>query len=326
MKKIIVIILSVFMIIGVMSTIVSAEGDFPPQWQLGDFGQKSYIINKNTGVVPKLDGVINENEYAFAFEGFSAATNAEDDRFFVVDFPAEGFVADLYLDYDGDYIYVGVRITDPAPLIEGAWNVDDAFSLTFTADKENFMLGDMIKISGKPGAMTAENAYQFKSVIDGNTITYELTIDKYTILDKYAIDELEMIYFRFVASDVTEESVADKAFCNEIWFGFTCKDLQDVYPAYDSGPNRYCYPHVLYFEELETDLPETEAPETEAPAGETEAPAGETEAPAGETNAPETNAPVAGDEKGGCGSSVAAVGVALVAALGTCMVFVSKKR
>ena len=75
-------------------------------------------------------------------------------------------------------------------------------------------------------------------------------------------------------------------------------------------------------EEPETDAPATEAPETEAP--ETEAPAGdaETEAPAGN----ETEAPAKTDEKGGCGSSVAAVGVALVAALGTCTAFISKKR
>ena len=42
------------------------------------------------------------------------------------------------------------------------------------------------------------------------------------------------------------------------------------------------------------------------------------------TKAPETTAAV--EEKGGCGSSVSVAGIALVAALGTCTVFVAKKK
>ena len=42
------------------------------------------------------------------------------------------------------------------------------------------------------------------------------------------------------------------------------------------------------------------------------------------TKAPETTAPV--EEKKGCGSSVTVAGLALVAALGTCTVFVAKKK
>ena len=42
------------------------------------------------------------------------------------------------------------------------------------------------------------------------------------------------------------------------------------------------------------------------------------------TKAPETTAAV--EEKSGCGSSVSVAGLALVAALGTCTVFVAKKK
>ena len=66
--------------------------------------------------------------------------------------------------------------------------------------------------------------------------------------------------------------------------------------------------------------PETEAPTTEAPT--TEAPT--TEVVADVTEAPTTEAPVAAE--GGCGSSVALAGVALVVALGTCTAFVAKKK
>ena len=61
--------------------------------------------------------------------------------------------------------------------------------------------------------------------------------------------------------------------------------------------------------------PVTEAPVTEAPTNENP-----TEAPA--TEAPVTEAPA----EGGCGSSVALAGIALVAALGTCTAFVAKKK
>ena len=70
----------------------------------------------------------------------------------------------------------------------------------------------------------------------------------------------------------------------------------------------------------------TEAPETEAPADDvTEAPADDvTEAPAADdvTEAPATEEPA----KSGCGASVSLAGLALVAALGTCTVFVAKKK
>ena len=44
-----------------------------------------------------------------------------------------------------------------------------------------------------------------------------------------------------------------------------------------------------------------------------------------ETKAPETSAPAVEDE-GGCGGTVTVMGIALVAALGTCAVVVSKKE
>ena len=61
--------------------------------------------------------------------------------------------------------------------------------------------------------------------------------------------------------------------------------------------------------------------ETEPVVEETEPVVEETEANA--TEAPVTEAPAA---EGGCGSSVAAAGIALVAALGTCTAFVAKKK
>ena len=77
----------------------------------------------------------------------------------------------------------------------------------------------------------------------------------------------------------------------------------------------------------ETEAPETEAPaadETEAPAAdETEAPAADDTAAADDSAAATTEAPAAA---GGCGGTVSVAGLALVAALGSCALFVEKKR
>ena len=92
-------------------------------------------------------------------------------------------------------------------------------------------------------------------------------------------------------------------------------------------------------EEETTEAPVTNAPTTEAPTTEPEEsqPATEvepvvtepatTEAPATEapkTEAPTTEAPE--EEKKGCGSTVGVAGIALITALGTCTVFVAKKK
>ena len=76
-------------------------------------------------------------------------------------------------------------------------------------------------------------------------------------------------------------------------------------------------PIMIPADKVETEPEETEPEETEPE--ETEP----VESEADVTEAPTTEAPVA---DGGCGSSVALAGVALVAALGTCTAFVAKKK
>ncbi len=74
-------------------------------------------------------------------------------------------------------------------------------------------------------------------------------------------------------------------------------------------------PIMIPADKVETEPPETEPEETEPEV--TDAPVNENP-----TEAPETEAPA----EGGCGSSVALAGIALVAALGTCTAFVAKKK
>ena len=71
---------------------------------------------------------------------------------------------------------------------------------------------------------------------------------------------------------------------------------------------------------------EAEIEEKSADATVTEAPAGDVTEDVAATDDPATEAPTTEPTKGGCGSSVSLAGLALVAALGTCTVFVAKKK
>lgn len=93
-----------------------------------------------------------------------------------------------------------------------------------------------------------------------------------------------------------------------------CENLMDVIIFGDENTvlnNSNPFPVREETEPEVTEPEATEAPTTEDP----------TEAPT--TEAPVTEAPAA---EGGCGSSVALAGIALVAALGTCTAFVAKKK
>ena len=119
------------------------------------------------------------------------------------------------------------------------------------------------------------------------------------------------------------------------WAGQTdIRGIQGQYAdfgIYEGSTREFIFDLVIFGDEntvVEIADPFPIRPETEAPTTEpvTEAPvADETEAPVADdvTEAPATDAPKA---EGGCGSSVAVAGIALVAALGTCTVFVAKKK
>jgi len=325
MKKIVAILLSAIMLLGVMTATVFADDEIIP-WELEDWGQQSWTLYLNDREAPEVDGVIGEDEYALAITDLKVVDDVEDDRIFLVDFPGE-LEVNIYMDYDGDYLYVGVEILDPERVEgyvrNGKEVVDNTMTMLIGGDKNNIMQDSMIQVKLVPGIQSASNTDEVESSVNGDLVTYEYTIDRYTIMDKYGFDELDQVYIRYVITDVNQGNFENDALYNEMWFGFYTRDLLDVLPAHDpvnGKNNRFRYPHVVYFvDEPDPELTETEAteaPETEAPV--TEAPV--TEAPV--TEAPETEAPA----DGGCGASVAAVGVALVAALGTCTVFVSKKR
>lgn len=95
------------------------------------------------------------------------------------------------------------------------------------------------------------------------------------------------------------------------------------------GDNRQLMGSLLVFAPEGTPIEmykEAEVEEESTDATVTEAPVGDVTEDVAATDAPATEAPTTEPTKGGCGSSVSLAGLALVAALGTCTVFVAKKK
>ena len=94
----------------------------------------------------------------------------------------------------------------------------------------------------------------------------------------------------------------------------------DEATATANGVNTFL-PDMIYFGELAKEEPKTEAPAADEAPAEDNTPADGEDKPLDEGDAVTEPATA-----GGCASSVAAAGIALIATLGTCTAFVAKKK
>jgi len=327
MKKIISVALCAVMLLGIMVTAVFAE--VPDEaWKLSEYGQKSIYLGTEVDVAPVVDGKVNEGEYAVEFKDMLLADDDASDSFFVVDAPSDIDKFSVYLSYDFDFIYLAVETHD-TNLATGDGlivslglndNIDEAIAFRarhnipddpITAPPMNlWFFGKDLAVEPDESAGPAE-AYEYISRCGGydeatQTATYEFAFTRTALEGLEDGDIIDRLYFR-LNIQATDGSIV---------YGFKNDEVAGKYHSWLSR-----FPHVIYLTE-EPETPETEAPVTEAP--ETGAPA--TDAP--ETEAPTTDAPNETETpaESGCGSSVATMGVALVAVLGTCTAFISKKR
>ena len=125
-------------------------------------------------------------------------------------------------------------------------------------------------------------------------------------------DSYEAQYYRWLGDTV----IRDKNGEYETWGLYEGGKVNTIGDLIVFGDENTVVEPADPFPVRETEAPTTEAAVTDAPTNENP-----TEAPV--TEAPVTGAPVA---EGGCGSSIALAGIALVATLGTCTVFVTKKK
>ena len=199
---------------------------------------------------------------------------------------------------------------------------------------------DPTKVIAKGDGKSVNN----KNSLDGPYVaTVEFKIDKAQlkqfISDYFFINYEELpnaMYIYFTGRSYVLKSNGEQ--CDDLtsynrYFSTPIADLaEDIdLEAYGlfAGKTKQTFPGLIVFGDENTKIhfgyEEGELPSSETPTTElvTEAPTNEnpTEAPVTEEEV--TEAPVA---EGGCGSSVALAGIALVAALGTCTAFVAKKK
>ena len=297
-------------------------------YELTEGGQQHLYAGNAVTTAPKIDGKITAGEYTLSFTGMSTNTDEEDDNFFHDDPTKKTDVSDveLHVAYDEENFYFGVKVKDSSY---------DAYG-----DSASFFIGAGEKIgelnmcympritSGVPEVYPWGHEFDASTRIPPQA---EGLCSKYVKQYKTVDENGVVVYEIAIKRDMIENGDADKIFfaCrvtsggNEtMYFGFDTRGLSGIHDKYSTSYQSVdMYPHVLLLEE---------APETEPEPVETEPFETEPVDTAPVESTPTETAPVETEPKaeveGGCGSSVAAVGIALVSMLSLCVAFVTKKR
>ena len=317
MKKIIVAI--AMLLVAALAISVSAATP-------ADFGAETYYLGNPVKTSPVLDGEFGANEYTVTYtlnEGvyLDAAEN-------VLGTPADASALTSAIKvgvaYDVENLYIAIESTLAANVASVEYTVksSDFTSVTFNeanaeAKKVAYkqangkFVGEIVIDLDNDDASAYGDDFQF--VISestknaaGDTLNASVwNVVKLTSGQKFELgSNSPVVTHTFVLG--SEATLGDKVTVEQPAVGVPGQTQEVVTQAPTT--------------EAPTEAPTTEAP-TEAPTTEAPTEAPTTEAPV--TEAPTTEAPVA---EGGCGSSVAVMGIALVAALGTCAVVVSKKE
>lgn len=323
MKKIIAIMMSAIMLIGVIAITAFADDGYSFN-DLEEFGQQGWTIEGKTENAPIADGVIDEGEYTLEVKDMDPYNDDADDRFFCIDPAAldvENF--NLYFSYDDDYIYLGAEVTESETL--------DGEVICFRIYSNDFDTYDGIEIQysfgGTPNTSEAE---AFATEQNGDVVTYELIIRRTLLSDYIGADDVDAVkeFFLLICLSDDRDPENHPELWPEMWFGCKMpKGSEGIASAREAaeaegkiwgrGPDHNRFPHVMIL----GDSPETEPQET-TPAETTPIETTPAETTPADTTPVETE-PVA---EGGCGASVAAIAVVLVAALGTCTSFINKRR
>ena len=225
-----------------------------------------------------------------------------------------------------------------APIKVAEWVTECIVRKVDVATGADIGFGDLLTTNGNPNYFGGDWELFIEMKLDKKAVANALNECYFTDYDEVP----NVMYFNFgtnayravecKADDKGNESMVTNESQYYRWLGDTViRDKNgeyEDYGLYEGGKVNTMMDAIIFGDEntvlelaeafpvRETTEAPTEAPVTEAPTNENP-----TEAPV--TDAPETEAPAAA---GGCGGSVAACGIALVAALGTCTVFVSKKK
>lgn len=298
-------------------------------FELTEGGQKHLYAGEATDKAPKTDGKITDGEYNVVFNNISTKTDEENDLFFHDDPTKATDVSDIeiYSSYDAENLYFAVKVKDSSYDAYG----DSASFFLGATDKINelnmiymprimsgvpevypwgYEFNSSSRIPPQAEGLCSKYVKSYKTVDKDGVVVYEIAIKRDTI----NVSDLDKIFFACRVTSGGNETM---------YFGFDTTGLEGVHDQYNTSYQKVdMYPHVM----LLSGAPETEPVETEPQATEPV----ETE-PAETTpidTAPIESAPAESEPKaeGGCGAAISAIGVMLVAMIGACITFISKKR
>ena len=329
MKKIVSIMLCAMMIFGVMAVSVFADGY--SIMELEDYGQVRWTIEGKTDNPPIADGVIDEGEYTLEVLGMNPYEDDSDDRFFCID-PQALDIEDfsLYLSYDDEYLYIGAKVVE-TEFLDG-----ERISFHFSCNPANMHDGVSVGyvFGGAPDSSEAE---AFNASVDGDTVTYEIVIRRTLLVDYMGYDDVddikEFALLIVMGDDRDAENYPD--LWPEMWFGCivpgsfegrasSLAAAESEGKLFGKGADGRRFPHVMVLGDaavVETDPVETDPTETD-PVDTDPVETDPTETNPVDATTPDAETPA----EGGCGASVAAVAVVLIATLGTCTAFINKRK
>lgn len=331
MKKFLTIALCV-LFVGVMA--VSA---FASAFELGEYGQQTVSVPVAT-TAPFVDGAVTEGEYTWSASTAIADNTASAEGFFVNSNGADSVEGvDLYASYDDNYLYLAAVITDAAAEATDFCYFDVGVGSDMATNNLDIYMPkygiDALKGNIEVWLNDAR-ADEYVDEAAGSSadgqLCYEISIDRAMLATLAGTDSVDTFFFSF-------QYYLANAATRTIFYGFDSEELTDVATA-TSFP---AYSHVM------TLAGAADAEDTEAPADDNEGVLDggadievdadtdsvdtdpvdtdpvETDPVDTESEPVDTEAPAAA--KSGCGASVAAACVAMIAALGTCVAFVTKK-
>ena len=286
MKKLLTIALCI-VFVGVMA--VSA---------FADNGQITVTLTE--GTAPEVDGVISEGEYEYSYE-VAADAGVIDAAYVNNSEQSDATFVNFYLSATADCLYIATE-SDEASIAPWA---DGLFFYISAENTDNHIMvfqpgNDMFEI--KSGNDNLIHMYNVGRV--GGKVAFEISVSRSVLAESLGVDSTEELLVSVVQLVNVDESASF------VW-GVKNDEAESLLVEHFPSTG---LPHVVNILEEGAQTP---ADDDQAPADDVQTPADDAQTPADDAQASEA--------KGGCGASVAAACVAMIAALGTCVAFVTKK-
>ncbi len=307
MKKIIVAI--AMLLVATLAISVSAA-------TAADFGAETYYLGNPVKTSPVVDGAFGANEYTVVYTLDKGICLDDDGNALATPADASALTSAVKVGvaYDVENLYIAIESTLAANVASVEYALNSSIGTLPAFDEANVeakkvayktengkFVGELVFDLDNDDASAYGKTFQF-NILETTKNAEGATINV-SVWNTIKLTSAQKVEFGADVDDVSHTFVLGSE--------ATLGDKVTVEQAPVGVPGQT--------QEVPTQAPTTEAP-TEAPTTEAPTTAAPTEAPT--TEAPTTEAP----EEGGCGSSVAAMGIALVAALGTCTVVISKKE